>query len=169
MSLNDRFKLLQQHNDTFTVISKIGELNGFDENKILKQCEDLQITLTDGKSSDIDGVSIFEEIKSLKCFLNNNMTPLDVLNFIYQNDLLDSFPNISIALRIYLSLPVTVASAERSFSKLKRVKNYLRSTMCQERLSNLTIVSIEHEILNSIDISDIINKFASLKARKVTF
>lgn len=56
---------------------------------------------------------------------------LDVLNYIYENNLCDLFLNIS--LRIYLSLLVTVASAERSFSKLKRVKNYLRSTICRKK------------------------------------
>ena len=36
-----------------------------------------------------------------------------------------------------------VASAERNFLKLKLIKSYLRSTMSQERLSGLTILSIE--------------------------
>ena len=34
-----------------------------------------------------------------------------------------------IAYRILLTIPVIVASAERSFSKLKLIKSYLRSTM----------------------------------------
>ena len=63
-------------------------------------------------------------------------------------------------------MPVTVASAERSFSKLKLVKNYLRS-MKQERLSGLAIMSIEYDTAKSIDNSDIIDKFAQAKARKV--
>ena len=50
------------------------------------------------------------------------MTAGDVLNFIYNNNLIDSFPNATISLKIYLSLPVTVASAERSFSELKIIK-----------------------------------------------
>ena len=62
---------------------------------------------------------------------------------------------------------VTVASAERSISKLKLVKNYLRSKMKQERLSGLAIMSIECDTAKSIDYSDIIDKFAQAKARKV--
>jgi len=38
-----------------------------------------------------------------------------------------------------LSLPVTVASADRSFSKLKYIKNYLRNSMAQERLKGLAL------------------------------
>ena len=47
------------------------------------------------------------------------------------------FPNVCISLRIFLTIPATVASAERFFSKLKLVKNYLRSSMTQTRLVDL--------------------------------
>uniref|UniRef100_A0A3B1J9M7 TTF-type domain-containing protein n=1 Tax=Astyanax mexicanus TaxID=7994 RepID=A0A3B1J9M7_ASTMX len=39
-----------------------------------------------------------------------------------------------------LTLPVSVASGERSFSALKLIKTYMRSTMGQERLTGLDIV-----------------------------
>ena len=66
-------------------------------------------------------------------------------------------------------VPVTVAEAERSFSKLKLIKTYLRSTMAQERLSGLAIISINHIISNQISYNDVIDDFASNKARKVKF
>lgn len=54
---------------------------------------------------------------------------------IIQNDsLISAFPDIYTALLLFLTLPVSVATSERSFSKLKLIKNYLRSTMTQERL-----------------------------------
>jgi hypothetical protein len=37
------------------------------------------------------------------------------------------------------TLPVTLTTAERSFSKLKLIKTYLRSSMGQDRLSELAI------------------------------
>ena len=43
-------------------------------------------------------------------------------------------------------IAVTSATAERSFSCLKRIKNYLRSTMSQERLNNLTLLHIERDL-----------------------
>ena len=39
------------------------------------------------------------------------------------------FADIVTAMLLVLTLPVTVATAERSFSKLKIIKNYLRNTM----------------------------------------
>jgi hypothetical protein len=64
---------------------------------------------------------------------------------------------------------VTVASAEITFSKLKLIKSYLRSTMSQERLSGLAILSIERNMLEKIDYKNLINNFASKRARKMKF
>ena len=83
--------------------------------------------------------------------------------------MLDSFPNACIAYRILLTIPVTVASAERSFSKLKLIKSYLRSTMSQERLTGLAILSIEKEMVAKLEYKTLINTFATQKARKIKF
>jgi hypothetical protein len=72
---------------------------------------------------------------------------------------MDSYPNISIAYQILFTVPVTVASAERSFSKLKLFKNYLRSTMSQERLNGLTTLCIKKKLLDKVDSNTIINDF----------
>ena len=52
-------------------------------------------------------------------------------------------PNVFIPLRIMLNNPNTVASAERSFSKLKMIKTFNRSHMINSRLSSLAMSSIE--------------------------
>nr|GEY34692.1 hypothetical protein [Tanacetum cinerariifolium] len=59
------------------------------------------------------------------------------------------------------------ASAERSFSKLKLLKSYLRSTMSQERLNGLALIAIENRLLESVDYEDLINNFASKNARRI--
>ena len=80
---------------------------------------------------------------------------------------LDSiFPNVSIALRIFITLPVTVASAERSFSQIKLVKNFLRNGMTQDRLSALAILSIESGLAREVNFDDIIDTYAEKKAHK---
>ena len=79
------------------------------------------------------------------------------------------YPNIYVALRIILTIPVVVASAERSFSALRRIENYLRTTMTQERLSSLSVLSIESDLTNKLDFSLVIKKFSSAKTRNHIF
>lgn len=64
---------------------------------------------------------------------------------------------------------LSVASRERSFSKLKLIKNYLHSTMGQSRLSNLAIVSAESELAKCIYFDYVIHNFAAVNARKAKF
>ncbi|KAL4108274.1 hypothetical protein QTP88_018505 [Uroleucon formosanum] len=61
---------------------------------------------------------------------------------------------------------VTSASAERSFSKLKLIKTYLRSTMTQIRLSGLAMLSIENEMASELNFDSIIDAFAAKKIQK---
>ena len=97
---------------------------------------------------------------------NESLGPLELLNTIRKFKLDEIFHNACIALRIFCTLPVTVASAESSFSKLKLIKNFLRSTMGQERLNDLAMLSIEAELAKHIDFQGIISDFAMKKARK---
>ena len=79
-----------------------------------------------------------------------------------------SFPNVEIALRMYSILMVTNCSDERSFSKLKYIKNRLRTTMTNERVTHLSLMSIEYDILRETDFDDLITDFAQRKGRKVS-
>ncbi|GBN31780.1 hypothetical protein AVEN_169561-1 [Araneus ventricosus] len=65
---------------------------------------------------------------------------------------------------IFLTLPVTVATGERSFSKLKLIKTYLQSNTSQERLVGLATTSIE---MQNTDIENIMQDFADKKAKEV--
>jgi len=52
------------------------------------------------------------------------------------------YPNLSILLQVLVTLPVTTATAERSFSTPKRLKTYLRSSMRDERLTSLALIHV---------------------------
>ncbi len=56
------------------------------------------------------------------------------------------FPNIHTLLRIACTLPVTSRECERANSTLKCVKTSLHSTMGQERLSALALMSIHRSM-----------------------
>ena len=75
------------------------------------------------------------------------------------------FPNINVVLRILCLLPVTSAECERSFSTLKCLKTYLRSTMTTERQSGLAMMNINYG--RAIDIDEIINIFATRHPRRL--
>ena len=72
------------------------------------------------------------------------------------------FPQLMECLRIAMAFGITSASAECSFSSLKRVKTYLRSTMTQERLNSLALLYIERELSNILweSMDDVVLIFA---------
>ncbi|QQP54121.1 Uncharacterized protein FKW44_006841, partial [Caligus rogercresseyi] len=100
---------------------------------------------------------------------SSSMTVLQLAKMLLLDNqsITSTFSDVCTALLLFLTIPVTVASAERSFSKLKIIKNYLRSTMTQERLSGLAILSIENIRAQELDIKEIIEDFAQRKARRV--
>lgn len=67
-------------------------------------------------------------------------------------------------LTIILTLPDSTASNERFFSTLKRVKNYLRLTMRDKRLSDLMVIATEKEEADTLDLNEVVDSFAKLKS-----
>ena len=88
---------------------------------------------------------------------------LSTLLFVKFPELRSSFSNICTALRIFLIIPVAVGSAERSFSKLKLIKNYVRTSISQKRLQGLAVLSIEVERARNINFENFIEDFAERK------
>lgn len=83
-----------------------------------------------------------------------NVNSIKYVFQVFKNGQLASiFPTLNTSLLIALTLPVSSASAERSFSKLKIIKSRLRTTMSQNRLEDMMIISCERDIeLNEEDI-----------------
>lgn len=69
-----------------------------------------------------------------------------------------TLPNIYMLLKIAVTLPVSSASTERSFSKLKIIKTRLRSTMAESRLEGLMRIACEQDV--PINTDEVINNFA---------
>lgn len=165
-SLQPRFRQLKDHYDLFGFLYNFLTMT---KDNIRKCAADLEIALTD-VSKDINGYMLSEEIETIKPILPaQQQKPKELLNYLACNDRSTTFPNLFIALRILLTIPVTVASGERSFSKLKLIKTYLRSVIHQERLNNLALMSIESPISRDINYEQILKDFAEKKARKVCF
>ncbi|XP_067140986.1 zinc finger MYM-type protein 1-like [Centruroides vittatus] len=147
-SLKDRFEQLKNHNDLFGFL---GKFQNMEKEALEKHAAKLEISLTDSrftendalivKEADIDEKMLVEEMEALKSILPSEF------------------------LKIHLKL--SVASGQRSFSRLKLIKNYLRSTMTQDRLNNLAIMSIESEEARKMDFQTILEEFTKQKLRNM--
>lgn len=147
-SIGERFETLKKYQDLFSFLY---DFDHYDENvrngNLMKACKNLEEALSYNGISDIDGEDLFHELSIVHTLVKDQRIDhaLDILNTIMKRDMKNVVPNAVIALRIMLTCPISVASGERSFSKLKIIKNYLRNSMNQDRLNSLSIISIEHE------------------------
>ncbi|XP_057796565.1 uncharacterized protein LOC131012599 [Salvia miltiorrhiza] len=166
-SLKSRFEQLKSFEHIFGFLFDSKVLKSLDNDELRNCCVNLNSALTHDNLSDVKLDDLFTELKILQVTLpNETISAIEILEFVKSAD---CYPNAAIAYRIMLTMPVTVASAERSFSKLKLLKTYLRSSMCQERLNGLAILCIEKEILDNIDLDDVVDDFASKNARRSHF
>jgi hypothetical protein len=165
-SLKSRLEQFEELESNFGFLFSIKKLKSFDVISLKEKCIKLENLLKHGDNLDIDGLVLYQELKLLRDVIRlESDTLIDILNYIKN---FNSFPNAYIAYRVLLTIPITVASAERSFSKLKLLKNYLRSRMSQERLNGLATLSIEKDLLKEIDLEYFIKQFAAKKARKIS-
>jgi len=103
-----------------------------------------------------------------KC--TSDQRPITALDALTEFDCDDQiFPTIRFYLQILATLPVSVASAERSFSTLRRVKTWLRSRMDEDRLTSLCLLNVHQNINVYEKIDDIIEIFSKQKKRRLEF
>lgn len=136
--------------------------------QLKKKCDEFG----DFYGCDVNGEQLYEEILDVRMLIStrknvNIKKPEELLEFIVQYGDESVFPNLRISIQILLTIAISIASCERSFSKLKLILSYLRATMGQERLCDLALLSIEREETEKTDFEHIINLFASQKSRKV--
>ncbi|KAL4097968.1 hypothetical protein QTP88_022649 [Uroleucon formosanum] len=131
-SLNKRFKQLESYSNNFGFLYHIGKLKDMQDDELIKCCKDLHLVLSDESSKEIDGQGLFAEIVIFRTLVDEEVTPLQALAELKKIG--GSFPNITIAIRIMLTIPVASACAKRSFLKLKIIKSYLRNSIAQDKL-----------------------------------
>lgn len=142
------------------------KLKSADDNSLIKYCGNLEDLLKHDDISDINGSDLFSELHHLREVIPQEAKrAIQILN--YLKDMAACYPNAWVAYRVLLTIPVTVASAERTFSKLKLIKSYFRST--KERLNGLTMLSIEKDLIEKLNYESLISTFAAKNARRVVF
>ena len=76
-----------------------------------------------------------------------------------------AFPLTNRAFRLLKMAPVTVAQDERTFSRLKIIKTYLRTTMTDACLESLMLLSCEKDLTDAINIDIISTRWVELKSQ----
>ncbi|XP_074299079.1 uncharacterized protein LOC141630102 [Silene latifolia] len=166
-SLKTRFEQYQEFENIFGFMFTIEKVSSLDDSILESCCLNLENTLKNNGQSDIDGHALYLDLKFFREFMpDKNMGPLAILS--HMKNVGGCFPNAVTAYRILLTIPVTVATAERNFSKLKLLKSYLRSTMSQDRLNSLAMIAIENQVLDKFCYEELIEEFASRNARRAS-
>ncbi|CAI6356558.1 unnamed protein product [Macrosiphum euphorbiae] len=78
----------------------------------------------------------------------------------------EAFPNLYKLLQIAITIPISSATCERSFSSMRRIKNWLRTSMLQQRFSDLSILNIERDLSNKIQTETVLDRY-NTKTRKI--
>ena len=73
------------------------------------------------------------------------------------------YENIKICLKLLATLPLTSCECERTFSSIRRLKDYKRSTMVEDRLNGLALMNFHTEL--PVDVEKVNNKFAINNSR----
>lgn len=74
-------------------------------------------------------------------------SPSDLLPFLQRKGVCDSMQQLYALTCLVVTIPLTTASVERTFSALKRIKTYAQNTTGKSRLSALALIAIEKEVL----------------------
>ena len=132
------------------------------------------------RAADVQSVHIKINLKSLfvswfylqKRIDVSSMVSSEIAAKLIETGASNLIPNIFKVVQILATMPVSSCEAERSFSALRRIKNYMRTKTGQARLSSLTLFHLERDILNDVmrdDINKMINEFGSRNGRNHYF
>lgn len=167
--INQRFTGMQNVANYFGVLEP-KNLVKLPEADILKLCEKFEKQYPEVISSDFR-IQLLHAISIARNDLKENMSIKTFAELLLKkySCLESDFSELYTAFMLFFTLPVTVASVERSFSKLKIIKDYKRNSISQTRLRDLAILTIEHEEAVKMDIKELISDFANKKARKKRF
>ena len=71
------------------------------------------------------------------------------------------YNQVEVLIRLLLVCPASSAEAERSFSSLRRLKTWLRSTMTERRLNSVCVCHTHQDLLDSVDLRELMAVFCS--------
>lgn len=120
-------------------------------------------------SSDLNKSNLEVQLNILSCTVPKEVSNIsDIKEYLQQlspseRDLLNE---VIILMKLIQVMPATNSTSERSFSAMRRVKTYLRSTMTQERLNSLMVLHVHKEYTDDLVLTDVANEFVHRGERR---
>lgn len=142
-----------------------------------EQCDDLFTDdFVNEIKDDVNVKGLKNEFATLKSFINEtfpqikSITTIDTIIDIFKtNKFKTMMSETRTLLQLYLTIPMSNATAERSFSALRRVKNYLRSRLTQQHLNHHLMLYVHKSLTDSIEIEHITRTFISVTGERQKF
>ena len=137
------------------------------EDLVLKAANKLDFSeelasVKDVYGTDLDESTLQVQLQILGANIPEKMiTIFDVRSYLQQITPGDRslLSQVVLLMKLILVMPATNATSERSFSALRRIKTYLRSTMKQERLNSLMVLHVHKDLIDALDLSQVANEF----------
>ena len=140
---------------------------------------DIGSELQEALRGDIDIDQLVKELNMLSCIVKSadpgikRVTSIRTIMNIFSSqphlDLRKVYCNIHTLMKLYLTVPLSNASAERSFSALRRIKSYLRNRLTQEHLNHYMMLNVHKQLTDVIDLNDVAKTFVSSNERRLNF
>jgi Domain of unknown function (DUF4371)/hAT family C-terminal dimerisation region len=128
---------------------------------------EVSVEQTEGGAGEVDSSGDDTDAAEEENIMNMSMITDCLINM---GPAANLFGEIQKLVRLYYVLPASVATAERSFSAMRRLKTYLRSTMTSVRLNSVMILSVNRDLAKQLDPKEIMREFVTRNdVRKDTF
>ena len=81
----------------------------------------------------------------------------------------DLLSEVHLLLRLYLTFPITSSTSERSFSALRRLFTYLRSSMSENRLNQCFLLHFHKELTETLNVEEIAREFIATNDERMRY
>ena len=120
--------------------------------------------------TDLNASDLKLQLEILSTNIADSVTDVvDIKNYLQQLSPAEKalLSQVILVMKLIFVMPATNASSEHSFSAMRRVESYLRSTMTQERLNHLMILHVHKELTDGLILTNIANEFVSKSERRL--
>ncbi|KAF0743667.1 zinc finger MYM-type protein 1-like, partial [Aphis craccivora] len=164
-ALKRSFKRLLKRTDEFSENSDVdflplvsSQLKQIENSIVLPKYFNKNVTVDHHDSLELNAYSNNSmEDDSVEIVNHNIASTRELFKLFCLAKLANIFPNIYLVLKLSTTLPVTICSVERTFSKLKLIKTKLKTTMSQDRLENLMKISFKKDLYKGLKGKDDMN------------